>query len=253
VSGSGRTIRYSFLEIGGEDWLRGADCVIPYTGAAIRRMDNVFRTDRQGVIRTGPGSDLGGVQIMGCVSDGHCTVEGITVTAPRNEPPAEDHQTNDCTMYGECPYSDWYYSGGTYGGGGWSPNGDTDGDGDLLDEGPITFAACVAANLGVTGWLALGTSAFSAWELWGAHVDVRNTEKAYLAYKEFGEEELLLGRTGSQTTYSYAHEELLKAMYDDAIGDRHSLGITLGLSLGVTAEALIRAGSLCAAAAVVGA
>jgi hypothetical protein len=253
VSASGRTIRYSFIEVEQNEWSRGADCVIPYTEAGIRRMNRLFRTDRPGVTRIGPGGDPDGVQLMGCVSDGMCSIEGITVVAPRNEAPAEDHQTNDCTMYGECAYSDWYNSGGTYGTGGWSPYGDTDGDGDLLDEGPITFAACVAGKLGIVGWLSVASSAVSAWQLWGAHVDVRDAEKAYLAYKEFGEEELRQGRTGAQTTYNYAHEELLLSIYNSADQDRNETVAQLALSLGVAGASLRDAAVFCAAAAVVGA
>ena len=58
-----------------------AFCTVPYTGAALRRVDRRFGVERGG------GADQyaareGGIRPQGCVTDGMCVLEPIVVTAP---------------------------------------------------------------------------------------------------------------------------------------------------------------------------
>jgi hypothetical protein len=57
----------------------------------------------------------------------------------------------------------------------------------------------------------------------------------------------------AQTTYNYAHEELLLSIYNSADQDRNETVAQLALSLGVAGASLRDAAVFCAAAAVVGA
>jgi hypothetical protein len=161
-----------------------------------------------------------------------CTLEGITVTAP----PAEREKQVECgpddpSCLGTGG-SRWYNSGGEWAGsgdyGGWTSGGDTDGDGDHADEGPIAFAVCVAAALGVDGWLAIGGTAFAAYELWGARVDVQN---AYVRYVACDNE------TPSHS-WDYHTSELYRSLWQNAKGSEDSLWRGLAAS-GIVSTAMI--------------
>lgn len=184
---SGRTFRYSYVQADAKQWYGSADCTIPRTEAAVRRMDRIFDAYGAGVVRTAKGSGSGGAQIMGCVADGMCTIEGITVTAPPTEREKQVECAPDDPSCSGTGGTRWSGSGGEWGGsgdyGGWTSGGDTDDDGDHADEGPIAFAVCVAAALGVDGWLAIGGTALAAYELWSARVDVQNAYDAYQGYQ----------------------------------------------------------------------
>jgi hypothetical protein len=152
-------------------------------------MDRVFDANREGVVRTARGFASGGIQVMGCVSDGACSIEGITVTAPPSGSEKQIECGPDDSSCNGTGGTRWSNSGGDWTGGGdnggWTSGGDTDADDDYVDEGPIAFAICVAAALGADGWASLGLTAFAAYELWGARVDVQNT---YAMSKRYDEE-----------------------------------------------------------------
>jgi hypothetical protein len=245
LSPDGRTTRYSFVVANAEDWKQSADCVIPRTAAAIARTDRIFRTDRSGGERTAHGGIEGGLQLMGCVTSGLCVLDGITVTVPPSQPNDEDYETVDPW---NSPYVDWWNGGGTYTGvgsyGGWTSGGDTDGDGDYADEGPITFAICVAANLGPDGWAAISGSAVIAWQLWGARADVRNAHADYKRYNDLA----AIDNSG----WDPAIEGLYWLRYTDAMDQEKMLWAELTVAGTYSAVRLGEAVAACSIAAAAG-
>lgn len=228
---SGGTIRYSYVQADSKQWYGSADCAIPRAEAAVRRMDRIFDAHGEGVVRTSKGSVSGGAQIMGCVDEGMCTIEGITVTAPPSEQEKQVECAPDDTSCNGTGGTTWFNSGGDFAGGGdyggWTSDGDTDGDGDHADEGPVAFAVCVAAALGVDGWLAIGGTALAAYELWGARVDVQNAYDAYQAYQNTP--------SGS---WDPATSDLYRVLWQNAKGSEDSLWRALGAS-GIVSAAVI--------------
>ena len=80
--GGGRTVAYRFRGTTPTgEVVVAAFCTVPYTGAALRRVDRRFGVERGG------GADQyaareGGIRPQGCVTDGMCVLEPIVVTAP---------------------------------------------------------------------------------------------------------------------------------------------------------------------------
>ncbi len=238
VARDGRTIPYAYVVANSAGWERAAYCVIPQTEAAVRRMDRFFRTDRTNVQRSEYGGNSGGISAMGCVDDGACTIEGITVTAP----PSEEIDYNfDCTM--GCD-NGWWNGGGSYTGntefGGWVGGGDADGDGDYADEGPITFAVCVAARLGVGGWGAIGGTALAAFELWGTYSEVRAAKAKMDAYD---------AGFPSDPNWNNTTSDLYEQQYNDKVSAQESLWRALGLGAGIASAEFARAVGQCIPAA----
>ena len=252
VAPDGRTIRYSYVRADAKQWYGAADCTIPRTEAAVRRMDRAFDAEAPGVVRTARGFGSGNLQIMGCVAEGACTVEGITVTAPPQQQQTQlTCDVNDPTCAGGAsPGYRWDFSGGEYVGGGdydgWVSNGDTDNDGDQLDEGPIAFTICVAARLGPGGWGAIVTSGISAWQLWGAHVDVRNT------YQQWDEYERTYSQDGHGGNYDSGIAGLYRARYEDAVEERDNLTLLVATSAGFAAWEVAKAVGTCLPAGAAG-
>lgn len=120
-----------------------ASCRIPYTEAALRRVDRYFGVTQDG------GADQfrarrGAITIQGCVSDGMCDLEPIVVSPPpADRPPPVD---SGCQVNQNC--TDPWGGGGWEGGGGGS--GSTGGGG-AYEEGPLAWAACVGAGLVTVG------------------------------------------------------------------------------------------------------
>jgi hypothetical protein len=210
--------------------------MVPRTEAAVRRMDRAFDAYREGVVRTSRG--FGGVQIMGCVQDGGCTIEGITVTAPPQERDAqltcgpEDVNCNG----GANPGYSWDFSGGEYAGGGdyggWVTDGDTDNDGDHLDEGPIAFTICVVGALGPNGWGALGMTALASYEFWGARTDVQN------AYEDYQDYQL-------SPNWNYETDQLYRRLWDNAKSTENQIWRGMVASGGWTLYELAKAVRIC--------
>jgi hypothetical protein len=119
----GRTVQYRYRRSSAEGKpLFSGDCVVPYTEAALRRLDRRFG------VRTGGGADQFRDRqeqstVQGCVGDGMCMLEPIYVT-----PPPSDCGTPGCPGYeGD---GDNYGGGGSGGGtGGWGGgSGGNDGE-----------------------------------------------------------------------------------------------------------------------------
>lgn len=249
VDPGGRTIPYVYAEASQTEWFSGATCTIPRTQAAIRRMDRTFQVDRDGAVRTERRHRPGEISLMGCVQDGMCTLEGITVTAPeRTSQNRSAYQlVGDDPEDTGTPYDGWDYSGGTFIGGEteetWVSDGDTDGDGDYLDEGPIAFGMCVAGRLGPGGWGAIGGTALAAWELWGAYTDSRN------ALNEWQEYDRLYSQEGYATGWTQSTSDLYQKRYQDAESSKESLLKALAIGSGVAAWEIGKAAIACAPAA----
>lgn len=121
---------YIYQAYSGTELILSAECAIPATAAAARRMDRAFKVDRQA-------QGLGEISTMGCVTtEEGCLLDPIEVTACPNGGTYPDCDTgNDkdydqCYDFGACGDSgDWDW--GSPGGGG--PGGNTGEPGDPSD------------------------------------------------------------------------------------------------------------------------
>lgn len=139
VHQSGRTVNYQFWQPGVDGkWQSGAHCVVPYTGAALRRADRYFGVEKDGAAEQF-NARQGMITTQGCVTneDTGCFIDPLVVVAPPKEIPP-------------CDACNYYPGGGDSGdGGGGGYGGGTGGSGDAYGDGPIAFGVCVGALAGV--------------------------------------------------------------------------------------------------------
>lgn len=226
LDGALREYRYQGFVSGGE-MVATASCVIPSTERAVRHMDRLF-----GAKRAAASGDLGGVTIMGCVTNDFCEVDGVTINAcigggdwPDCNGIMKPEDIPQCATFGECGDD-----------GGWDPSAGPDSSG-----GPGGFAAfvvCVAAALGPEGWTALGGTALAGYALWKGANDVAAAKAKYEEYR---------------TIYGYPTwdanvEELYRLRYEDAQSAQTLLWATLAAGSGASAWFLGKAVHTCAPA-----
>lgn len=146
----------------GADLVLYSNCEIPATDAAVRRMNAIFRVKQD---RGSQGPPTSGPVLMGCVSEGSCTLDPITVTACQyggeypncNVPGDGDHDYDWCGFWNECGGGSggWDWSGGSGGSnGGWN-----DAQDDGTNRPPCTRDAdgvCVTRPLTSSEWTKLG-------------------------------------------------------------------------------------------------
>jgi hypothetical protein len=166
ADGGLREYRYQGFVAGGE-MVATASCVIPSTERAVRHMDRVF-----GAKRAAADSDLGGVTIMGCVTDDFCEVDGITVNGcigggdwPGCNGIMQPEDIPQCSAFGEC------------GDEGWQPVEASGGPG-----GFAAFVVCVSVALGFEGWISIGGTAVAGWALWRGANDLAEARARYEDY-----------------------------------------------------------------------
>lgn len=122
IDRTGLTVEYKLYARSHSGELRViANCRVPYTESALRRVDRWFRVDRGGGAEQFRSRNET-LTTQGCVSDGLCQLEPIVVVAP----PDEDHDEYDpCEIdpascgSGSGSWDDW--SGGGGGGSGTAP------------------------------------------------------------------------------------------------------------------------------------
>ena len=166
ADGGLREYRYQGFVAGGE-MVATASCVIPSTERAVRHMDRLF-----GARRSAADSDLGGVTIMGCVTDDFCEVDGITVNGcigggdwPDCNGIMQPEDIPQCSAFGEC------------GDDGWQPVEASGGPG-----GFAAFVVCVSVALGFEGWISIGGTAVAGWALWRGANDLAEAKARYEDY-----------------------------------------------------------------------
>lgn len=142
----GRMVRYTLFQTArGGGLAFTADCMVPYTEAALRRVDRHFRVSKGG------GADQFAarqemVTIQGCVEDGMCAIEGLVVTAP--PPPLAP---NRAEVACEADPDACGTAGESGGDDGW----DAGTEDDAYSQGPGVFAACVGGLLGTAASAAM--------------------------------------------------------------------------------------------------
>ncbi len=205
-----------------------ADCSVPYTEAALRRVDRHLRIKANGAAEQFRAREEV-TTVQGCVTDGpYCPLDPLVVVAP----PQEEDPLPPCDACN-------YYPGGNGDGGGSGESlpGDTDGDEDTLDEGPGAFAACVAVGIGIDGWIAIGGSAYAGLKLFDARSAVRSRYHEYRSYAE---------SSGWHGGYSATELSLLYRNYLDAIAAEEAMWVMLATSGGVAAGKIGNAVKTCA-------
>lgn len=214
-----------------------ADCLVPYTEAALRRVDRRFPVSAGGAAEQYR-ERQGRITIMGCVqTEAGCLLEPITVTAQ----PGEEDSPDPCDI--DPSYCDGGAGAGgdDGGGGGWAPGGglpgDSDNDGDTLDDGPGAFAACIVAKLGVGGWAAIAGTAYSAYQVWDARSSTREAERRYNEY------------INSSAPQDSDVALLYYRMWQDAKNNESNLYTQLAVTSGIAASELFKAALACSAAA----
>jgi len=136
----GRKVVLQFWQPGVDGKMQsGAHCVVPYTEAALRRVDRFFGVEKNGAADQFRARQ-GMITTQGCVSDGMCVLDPLVVVAPPPEP----------TDFPPCSGCDAPYPGPPIpGGDGGTGGGGSGGSGDAYSEGPGAFALCVGALAGV--------------------------------------------------------------------------------------------------------
>ena len=184
----GPMVRYIFwrLALGG-GIAHTATCTVPYSEAALRRVDRHFGVERGGgadqfVVRQGM------LTTQSCVEDentGLCVFDPLVVTAPprENSDPcvARPHEcTNKVGGGSEKPWSDPDTWGGG-GGGDPAPPENTD-PAKSYEQGPLLWGACVLAMVGSTYSITLAAGKFETW--YKAYKDAEGAQRLWLAAVE---------------------------------------------------------------------
>jgi hypothetical protein len=216
----GRMVRYTLFQTApGGGLAYTADCMVPYTEAALRRVDRHFRVSKGGgADQFAARQDM--VTVQGCVTDGHCELEGLVVIAP--PPPIQPNRAET-----SCE-ADPAACGTDNGEGGWE--GGTEED--AYSEGPGVFAACVVGMLGTMALTAaMHPVAADLYEKAGA---VSSAERMLHVVRANGASLETIAR----------HEEALanaRQAYKDAV-------LNMALAAGATAGAVIASVAVCAPA-----
>lgn len=228
--GSSQMVRYLFVQMGsGGKVAYAASCMVPYTEAALRRVDRHFGVSHGGgadqfVVRQGM------VTTQDCTIDENtnsCVFDPLMVTAP---PVA--------TTYDPCEVSALSCISKTPGGGsddGWSdPNGPWSGGsagtgGEEEEDGPGIFSACVIGLLTVAGGTAMLLPVIK--DMYEKARAVDSAERMLIMVRE---------NNGSSETIARYESELssAKQSYNDAV-------LNVALAAGATTLAVIGAVAVC--------
>ena len=138
----GATAEYRYIvQAPGADPVYVARCVVPATRAAVEHLDRRF-----GVVRATTASTTGDAVARGCVSDGECILEPITVQPCAGPAPGPTESAPDCGGGGGGDPGWWTGGGGPYepppddggggGGGGDDPGGEDPGGHDPYPPEP---------------------------------------------------------------------------------------------------------------------
>lgn len=171
LDGAGRTVSYRYW-LGDRDGrpLSAAECVVPYTTAAARRVDRFFGVEKNGGADQMAARERS-IMTETCISDGKCVLDPLVVVAPPQEP-ADLPQCPGC----EAPFPGISRPGGDGGeyGGGTSPAPPS-----AYEEGPLLWAGCVLAVLGTTYSIWQVSDKFQSW--YDAHRDAVGAQALWQA------------------------------------------------------------------------
>jgi hypothetical protein len=209
-SSTGRMVLYKFRQVATNGVvISGADCMVPYTETALRRVDRFFR-----VIRGGGADQFRARQEMittqGCVTeDAGCTLDPIVVTPEPTDNPVYDACDLSPTS---CDGGGWYSGGGSGSGGGTGGSVDPD------DDGPLLWAACVSAGLAAIG---------------GGILSYVSLEQYYAAVRAYGT---------ATVRYQYAPEDADRSqLYTDMMNAEFDVKL---MTAQLAASALVTVGAL---------
>lgn len=219
LDGSGRHVLYHYRQssTAGKP-LSAADCVVPYTEAALRRVDRFFR------IRDGGGAEQykarqGMITLLSdCVETKEgCPMNPITVIAPPPEPPTcEACGSTQLPPGGGGDGDGGGDSGGWPSGGGDSGSGDGGDDDDPQEEdsaykqGPLLWAVCILAVLGSTYAISEVAAKFEAW--YKAYQDAEGAQRLWQATVQNNTDPV------TQQLYEYQYKQA-RSRQEDARGD----------------------------------
>jgi len=218
LDGAGRHVLYHYRQssAGGKP-LSAADCVVPYTEAALRRVDRFF------LIRDGGGAEQfktrqGMVTILSdCTNrqDSQCLLEPVTVVAPPAQPPTCEAcgSTQRPRDGGDGDGDGGSDNGGWPSGGGDSADGgdeDPDQEQSAYKEGPLLWAACILALMGSTYTVAEVAGKFEAW--YKAYQDAEGAQRLWQATVQNN------SPSSTQQLYEYQYKQA-RLRQEDARGD----------------------------------
>ncbi len=195
----GRTVSYQYrLSTSDGKLLSAADCVVPYTEAALRRLDRFFRVqkgggaeqyqERQGMITT-----------QDCVTNEEtgCFIDPLVVVAPPPEIPP-------------CDACNYYPGGNTDGGGdgGGGTSGGSGGSGSAYEQGPLLWGACILAMVGSNYSIWQVADKFDAW--YRAYQNAQGTQRLWRATVENNASPFI------QQLYEYQYKQAYQRQQDAA-------------------------------------
>lgn len=242
LDGAGRHVLYHYRQssTAGKP-LSAADCVVPYTEAALRRVDRFFR------VRDGGGAEQFRARqemitiLTDCVeTEAGCPLSPVTVVAPPPQPPTCE-ACGSTQLPGGGGGEGGADSGGWPSGGGDSGSGDGGDDDDPEEEqsayqqGPLLWAVCILAIVGSTQSIWEVANKFEAW--YKAYQDAEGAQRLWQATVQNNPDPV------TQQLYEYQYKQA-RLRQDDAKGDVSS-------ATGVSVVALVAAGLACGATALV--
>lgn len=181
----GRKVRFQYRRSTTDGkLLAAADCMVPYTEAALRRVDRFFGIQKDGAAEQFRARQEM-ITIQGCVTDGACLLDPLVIVAPPPEIPP-------------CDACNQYPGGGGYGeGGGWGDWGGTGGEtASPYDEGPLAWVACIGAGLTAIG---------------GGMLSYVSVEQYYMAVRAYGSARLRYQYATTVPDQSQYYSEMLAA------------------------------------------
>lgn len=238
----GPMVRYLFWRLApGGGIAHTATCTVPYSEAALRRVDRHFGVERGGgadqfIVRQGM------LTTQSCVEDENtnaCVFDPLVVTAPprENSDPCEA-RPHECTNKFGSGSEDWWSDPNSWGGGGGggdpAPPEDTD-PAKSYEQGPLLWTVCVLAMLNSTYTVAQVADKFEAW--YKAYREAEGLQRLYQAIIENNPDPAM------RQLYEYQYKQALQRQ-EDARG-------AVSEATGASAWALLGAGLACGASALV--
>jgi hypothetical protein len=161
---------------------------------------------------------------------GTAELEGITATSSPQCPWGYGGTPPDCV-----PEGGWIPSGSSPGIGSFGSGDTSDGSGSgqtgdetRPEDGVAAFAVCVSAKMGPSGWLSVLATGISAWQLFEAREQVRDSYRAWELYHN--------GRSDNPN-WDLATENLFWANFESAQSTETALwATTAAAALSTTAE-----------------
>ena len=192
----GRKVRFQYRRSTTDGkLLAAADCEVPYTEAALRRLDRFFGIQRDGAAEQFRARQEM-ITIQGCVTDGACLIDPLVIVAPPPEIPPCDA----CNQY---PGGGGYSEGGSWGD--WGGSGE---EKSAYEEGPLLWGACVLAVVGSSYTIWQVADKFETW--YRAYKDAEGAERLWQATVENNADPYI------QQLYEYQYKQARQRQVDAA-------------------------------------